>query len=168
MFSYPSSFIETEFRKYFFDYASTSSFVPFIVNDKQFSLLRQKQLDIPTPPQSQVASSILTDNIDENQPNEVSTEPKKTNAKHKLHYSDRIIIHYTHEKRFQSFKRDTHHIYDDVFKNTPASYVKLIVGNRNRRDLAKNLIRKRPKRAILQNRSNKSEYFEQHYSEDKL
>ena len=37
-----------------------------------------------------------------------------------------------------------HQVYEDIFKNTPAMDVKIIVGNRNRRDAKNELIRKRP------------------------
>jgi len=74
----------------------------------------------------------------------------------KKSYQDRLIIHYKHEKRFHSFKRDLHQIHDSIFNNTPVHYVKLIVGHKNRRDARHELIRKRPKRFILKNTTKKS------------
>jgi hypothetical protein len=44
-----------------------------------------------------------------------------------------------------------HHVYADIFKNTPAMAAKLILSNRNRRDAQNELIRKRPKKRLLQN-----------------
>ena len=45
-----------------------------------------------------------------------------------------------------------HHVYEDVFQNTPAMQTKLIVGNRNRRHPQNELIHKRPtKKASLRN-----------------
>jgi hypothetical protein len=35
-----------------------------------------------------------------------------------------------------------HHVYENVFKNTPAMDLKLIVGNQNRRDATNELVRK--------------------------
>jgi hypothetical protein len=64
----------------------------------------------------------------------------------------RTLVPNTHEKRFQPFKRDMHKIYDDTFKNSPAIEVKMLVGNRNRPDAKTEFIRKRPKRAVLQNK----------------
>ena len=58
--------------------------------------------------------------------------------------SDRLIIHYKHEKRFRSFKRDMHLIYEEVFQNTSVMAVEIVVGSRNRRDDKKELIHKRP------------------------
>ena len=56
-------------------------------------------------------------------------------------------------------KRDMHKVYDTVFKNTPAMNLRLTVGNRNRRDAKNELIRKRPKRSILQNQLIKNKYL---------
>jgi hypothetical protein len=74
-------------------------------------------------------------------------------------YGEKLFVHYKHEKRFQSCKRDMHRVYEDVFKNIPAMYAKLIVGNRNRRDAKNELIRKRPKKALLNNTITKSKYY---------
>jgi hypothetical protein len=52
-----------------------------------------------------------------------------------------------------------HRVYEDVFKNTPAMYAKLIVGNRNRRDAKNELIRKRPKKTLFNNTITKSKYY---------
>jgi len=52
-----------------------------------------------------------------------------------------------------------HRVYEDVFKNTPAMYAKLIVGNRNRRDAKNELINKRPKKTLLNNTITKSKYY---------
>ena len=70
----------------------------------------------------------------------------------KLAYADRLIIHDTHEKRFHSFKRQMHQVYEDVFKNTPAMTIKLIVGSRNRPNARNDLIHKRPMISLLKNR----------------
>ncbi|CAF3869179.1 unnamed protein product [Rotaria magnacalcarata] len=44
-----------------------------------------------------------------------------------------------------------HQLYHDTFKDTPAMYTKLIVGNRIRRQAHNELIRKRPNKALLKN-----------------
>ncbi len=75
-----------------------------------------------------------------------TTNNKPTN------YSDKFFVHYTHEQRFNALKKDMHRVYDDVFRNTPAMYTRMIVGTRNHRNTKNELIRKRPKRTLLQNR----------------
>ncbi|CAF1536747.1 unnamed protein product, partial [Rotaria magnacalcarata] len=152
--SYPSTFIENEFHRYLSDYISTSPFLPLINNEKKFFQLRQKLLGQPTPRQSQVALSAATADIDNDQ---VADETKQlTESATKLdtkitNYEEKLFLHYTHEKRFQVCKRDMHHVYEHIFKSTPAMYTKLIVGNRNRRQATNELIRKRPKKKFLQN-----------------
>jgi hypothetical protein len=162
-FSYPSSFIDEQFRKFSLEYLSSSSFLPVIDNEKQYLLLHHKIIGQPTARQSQVAMSITTatGNIDFDQLNSTEdTESLGSNKKStKKPYGNKILFHYTHEKRFQSFKRDMHKIYEDTFQNTYAMEVKIIVGNRNRRDTKNELIRKRPKRAILQNKPMESKYL---------
>ena len=57
--------------------------------------------------------------------------------------NNRLLLHYTHEKRFDSYKRDIHQIWSETFGNTPVIEVKVIVGNRNNRDARSELVRKR-------------------------
>jgi hypothetical protein len=49
-----------------------------------------------------------------------------------------------------------HHLYDNTFANQVDKDIKMIVGNRNRRDAQKELIRKRPKQYLLKNKTHKS------------
>ena len=81
-------------------------------------------------------------------------------------YEHKLIIHYTHGKRFHSFKHDMHKLYEDHFGNPAAMNIKMIVGNCNRRSARHELIRKRPNKALLQNRPIKSKYFDLHDNSD--
>jgi hypothetical protein len=105
----------------------------------------------PTIRQTQVTRSIASANIDTEQPDD-STITKHGNV---TDPQDRFFIHYTHEKRFRPFKRDMHKLYDNVFQQTPAMAIKLVVGNRNRRDGTKELVQKRPKQYLLLNKQRK-------------
>ncbi|CAM4845533.1 unnamed protein product [Rotaria magnacalcarata] len=78
-------------------------------------------------------------------------ERKKPNE-----FQDKLIIHYTHEKRFNTRKRDLHRIFQETFANTSILETKLIVGNRNQKSIMKELIRKRPRQAILKNKAKAS------------
>jgi len=51
-----------------------------------------------------------------------------------------------------------HQVYENVFKNTNAMAFKLIVGNRHRQNIKKELIHKRPKRSILKAKQIKIKY----------
>ncbi len=142
---------------------SSSSFLPFIYHEQQFFRMRQPLIDQLTPRQSQVAANVAIANInndqtDDTKPAELQEAMKKTGKK-PIHYGDQLFVHYTHEKRFESFKRDMHTINDNVFKNTPVMDLKLIVGSRNSRDTRNELVRKRPKLALLQNKRIKRKYL---------
>lgn len=154
-YSYPSTFIENEFKKYFSENISNSPFLNFIDDENKYNQTRQKILGQPTLRQSQVAMSAAQANIDNdeadaqlNQPNESTKQPEKKT----FNFDEKLFIHFTHENRFHTYRRDMHKIYNDVFQQTPAMDTRLIVGNRNRRETQNELIRKRPTTAILQNK----------------
>ncbi len=122
--------------------------------------MRHKLLGQPTPRQSQRALSAAMADIDNDQTDDQLIESRTVIDKPPVNNdnNNNLFVHYTHEKRFQTLKRDMHQVYDDIFTNTPAMYTKLIVGTRNRRDVKNELIRKRPKRTVLQNTITQSEY----------
>ena len=128
--------------------------------------MRHKIMGQLTPRQSQVATSAATANMDNDQTDDTEEIESKDVAlkaeKKPTQFGDQLFVHYTHEKRLQSFKRDMHQVYENVFKNTPAMNVKLIVGNRNRRDAKNELTRKRPKPSILQSKRIKNKYLKFH------
>jgi hypothetical protein len=126
--------------------------LPFIDDEKQFINMRNKLLGEPTQRQSQIALSAATANLDNDQTDDQIMKEQTTTNKKPTNYGDKFFVHYTHEKRFHTLKKDMHTVYDDIFRNTPAMYTKLVVGTRNRRDAKNELIRKRPKRTLLQNR----------------
>ena len=131
-----------------------SPFLPHIDNDKQFYLKRIKLLEQPTIfhiPATLDTTTVYTNNHSTTPTTLQLTTSTTTMQNHNIPYQQKLIIHYKHEKRFHSFKRDLHQIHETIFNNTPVQDLKLIVGNRNRRDARHELIRKRPKRFILTN-----------------
>ena len=123
--------------------------------------MRTKLMEQPTSRPSQVANNAAKAHLNNDpsnpEPIKIENSTSKTEQKPKNHES-KLIFHYTHEKRFPSSKRGIHQTYEDIFKNTPAMDVKLIVGNRNRRASANDLIRKRPKKSLLKNKQSESKY----------
>ena len=117
-------------------------------------MLRANIRQQPTAQQSQVMMSATRADIP-NHPNNAkpiqSKETPKRNGNEDNQNGSRLIIHYIHEQRFHSFKRDMHLIYQNIFENRRVANVKMIVGNRNRRDSRHELIHKRPKRSLLTN-----------------
>ena len=124
-----------------------------IENEKKF-LLRTKLLGCSATKQSQMNVAVTTGYLHSNTTqNAYMTilESNKTSEKQSESTQSKLILHYTHEERFSSFKRDIHHIYHTILHQTPTAEGRIIVGNRNRRDARRELIRKRPKPSILQN-----------------
>ncbi|CAF2217162.1 unnamed protein product, partial [Rotaria magnacalcarata] len=156
--------LRNNFKTFFSEYINSSSFLTFIDNKTQFVTMRNKILNLPTTRQSQVLISAATADIANDQIDEPQNEPTTTTAtttvqeRNKKEYAcgNKLIVHYTHEKRFQTFKSDMHQVYDNIFKDTPAADVKLIVGNKNRRLAKTELICKRPKQSLLINKPFKS------------
>ena len=76
-------------------------------------------MDQPTPRQSQVAISAITADIDNDQTDEKLAASKETTTKSvetkSTNYEDKLIVHYTHEKRFTSLPRDIHRVYENIF-----------------------------------------------------
>lgn len=138
MYSYPHSFIDYQFDKFSPESRSWSSFLPLINNEQQYQLLHTKMCN-------QSRSQIISLSNDVTDPTPVLSKAQNTAKK--------LILHYKHERRFQSFKRDMHQLYTDIFNNTPAMEVKLLVGNCNRRNATHLLVRKKPALSILQDRA---------------
>ncbi|CAF1255732.1 unnamed protein product [Adineta ricciae] len=160
---YPPSYIEKQFEKFYFQYVSSLALLsPSFNNEKEFFLMHNKLLDQPTARQSQVAQSAARADLHTYQMNDTNIQTKKIfqpTEYQQNNKASRLIIHYVHEKRFHSFKRDMHQVYDSIFQNTPVADTKMIVGNRNRRDAKHELIRKRPKRSLLKNIPKMSNYY---------
>jgi len=133
----------------------------FIPNENQFILIRTNIQHQPTPQQSNAMISARraeTPNHPTNGKQIRSKETPKGSEKNDDKNASKLIVHYIHERRFHSIKRDMHLIYQNIFERTPVADVKMIVGNPNRRDSKHELIHKRPKRSLLTNtrRSRKS------------
>ncbi|CAF4441696.1 unnamed protein product, partial [Rotaria magnacalcarata] len=155
LFIYPSTFIENEFHKYFSEYISKSPFLPLIDNEQKYFLLRKQILGQPTPRRTQAALSaaladIDNDPLDDDEKQQPNPDPKRS-EENISNINEEFFTHFTYEKRFKTCKRDMHQVYHDTFKDTPAMYTKLIVGNRIRRQTHNELIRKRPNKKLLQN-----------------
>ena len=65
-----------------------------------------------------------------------------------------IIIHYTHEQRFQHYKSMIHKIWNDIFVRTPVTETKLIVGTRNNHNITAELVRRSPQVSDHNNHKN--------------
>ena len=104
--------------------------MPFIDHQEQFFKMRTKR-------QSRLALSGATADLD-NDPteNQIPQEQPTTTINKKLtNYGDKFFVHYTYEDRFNTLKKDIHKVYDNIFHDTPAMYMRMIVGTRNLHDV---------------------------------
>lgn len=150
-------------------YTSLSPFLPCIENSKQFHSMRHEIMSQLTPRQSQVQMRAATANIDNDETDDdvaktesISSTAITTTERNQIDYKNRLFIHYKHEKRFQSMKRDMHQVYDNVFKNTSVMDVRLFVGNRNGPDAKKELVRKKTKTSNITTYINQKQILKVH------
>ncbi|CAF3524730.1 unnamed protein product, partial [Rotaria socialis] len=100
-YSYPSSFIDKTFRKFFSGYVTSQSFRPFFDNEAQFIQMRNGLSGQPSRKQSQVEMRIATltndnDHLVEDLDKKEEFIIQKNKNPNKL--QNILIIHYTHEK----------------------------------------------------------------------
>ena len=148
---YPFDYIDKQFRKVLGDYISKTSILAIIGNESQFHQLRRKLMDQPSPRQSQIEASITQANQENSSHQIMSSSLSSPTMYQKLkqNLQDSVIIHYTHENRFTSTKRDMHEIFREAFKAFGIEAVRLIVGHRNNPSSQRELIRKRPHLKII-------------------
>jgi hypothetical protein len=73
--------------------------------------------------------------------NEEADDPLvRARLKKPLKFDNNLIIHYTYEKRLQSNKTVIHQLWNQVFQQTPVIESRLIIGNRNSRNLTRELV----------------------------
>ncbi len=150
--SYPSSYIDKEFHKYFDQfhlYDSYSLILPMISNESQFITIHNQISPQPTIRQSQVAfemsfSQIANEN-NEHMQNVIQVIPSAKRPQNKNTSKQRFFLHYTHEKRLKLLKNDIREAYHTTFQKTDLNKVKLLVGCRNHpKAKAEFIRRKRP------------------------
>jgi hypothetical protein len=115
----------------------------------------------PTPRQSQIEAQIkqyqeINEHDLEEQPKQIWASKSIVQQVEKKFVQDKMVIHYTHENRFTSMKRDMHEVFREAFKDLGIDAVRFIVGHRNSPNMQRELIRKRPhmKLMTLQNSGN--------------
>lgn len=127
--------MDTHFRAFFNRYTSLKTFLPLIHDENQFLIVTNKLIAQPSIQEKQINRQIAH--------TEEKHLTKDNTSEQRLH------IHYTHEKRFGSLKRDIHQIYSEVFQNTDASKIRLIIGHRNSRNIQCELIQKQPSSSFI-------------------
>ncbi|CAF1334061.1 unnamed protein product [Rotaria magnacalcarata] len=92
-------------------YISKSPFLPLTDDEQKYFLMRKQILGQPTPRQTQVAMSAALADIDNDPPDDEKQQPDpcKNKSEEKIsNYGEKFFSHFTHEKRFETYKRDMH------------------------------------------------------------
>jgi hypothetical protein len=122
-----------------------SSLLPLLDNEHDFTFLRSYLLNRPTITEHGIASRIAN-TIDSHDSDELDDPLVRAQLKKKSKWIENLIVHYTHEARFDSYKRDIHQLWHHIFAKIPAMNRKLIIGNRNNRNYKGRLVHRRPHR----------------------
>ncbi len=105
--------------------------------------MRRYLLNKPTVAERQIASSITT-MIDPNSKDTTDNPLLSAQLDKISKWINNLIIHYTHEQRLESYKKDIHHLWNQTFTETPMMNTKLIVGNRNSQNATKAFFHRGP------------------------
>ncbi|CAM4838743.1 unnamed protein product, partial [Rotaria magnacalcarata] len=154
---YPSRYIDTNFRKFFGRSISKTTIIPFLDNENQFLTMRNNFLPKLSIKERETQHRIATVTLNE-ETKDYDTKEKKTttiampkqNKPNK--FKNVLFLHYTHEKRLHTLKRDIHKIYSEIFQNTISMNLRLIVGHRNHRNTGHELVQKNPQPTMLKSK----------------
>jgi hypothetical protein len=124
---------------------TTSLLLPLIDNEPDFMSIRNHLLNKSTATEHQITSRIAK-TIDPNSNDKVDGPLVQQRLRQKSKWIDKLIIHYTHEARFESSKKDIHQLWNQTFKTTLVMNIKLTIGSRS---LTKTLIRRRPQQKAI-------------------
>ncbi len=67
----------------------------------------------------------------------------RAHLKKKSQWISNLIVHYTHEARFETYKNDIHQLWHHIFTDTPVLNTNLIIDNRNNQNLKNRLVHRR-------------------------
>jgi hypothetical protein len=141
--SYPPRFISSQFNKFFTKYLSISATLPFLNNENNFAVTHRHLLNNPANNDPQLASGIAKP-TDQDSNATVHNSLVQTKLNKESNWLTSLIIHYTHENRLANYKTTIHQLWNQTFNETPATNTRLIIGNRNSKNLTKQLVRRRP------------------------
>jgi hypothetical protein len=112
-------------------------------NENNFAVTHRHLLNNPANHDPQLASRNAKPNEHDSN-NTVDNSLVQTKPNKESKWLSSLIIHYTHEKRLANYKTTIHQLWNQTFNETPATNTRLIIGNRNSKNLTKQLVRRRP------------------------
>ena len=95
-----------------------------------YTAIRYTLLEKPTALEQQMLSRISS----------IETVKHTSTTSKKTHWDERLIIHYNHEERLATFKKNLHKLWQRTILNTPIQETRLIIGNRNNKPSKRELI----------------------------
>ncbi|CAF1562690.1 unnamed protein product [Didymodactylos carnosus] len=123
------------------DYLSTSCASPWTDNENAFVAVHQQLFNKSTTPEYQIASRIAKTTIIESKDN-INNLLIQTKLDKETKWLTSLIIHYTHEKRLASYKKDIHQLWNQTFKQTPFINTRRIIDNRSSPNITNQLRRR--------------------------
>ena len=142
--SYPTRYIYTQFHEFFVKHlVATTSILPMIHDANEYVLLRQRLLNQPSIDENKRAAHLAKQyNLQEF---EFGIDPLiKQQILKRREKEKSIFMHYTHEKRFSHYKRATHALWTQTFRETTVDGTRIIVGTRNNPNLCQELVGRSP------------------------
>jgi len=117
-----------------------SSIIPLFETENNFQFVRSYLLNRTTVTEQQIACRIAKtiDYTNHDKPNDPLVRIHLKRASKSI---NNLIIHYVHEARLTSYKKDIHELWDQIFQETIVMNTKLIVGNRNSSNTTQTLVR---------------------------
>jgi hypothetical protein len=79
-----------------------------------------------------------------NSDKEIDNPLVKIRLQKQIKFDTNLIIHYTYEKRLQTNKTGIHQLWNQTFQQAPVINNRLIIGNRNNRNMTRELVHRRP------------------------
>jgi hypothetical protein len=116
--------------------------LPKIHTENNFARLRYILLNRPTIHEYQIASRVAK-TIKNNPTEEINDPLVKARFNKQSKLDNNLIVHYTYEKRLQTNKNTIPQLWHQTFKQTPIMNTRLIIENRNSRNMTQELVHRR-------------------------
>jgi len=141
--SYPPRYIHNRLKKFFTNHFKTSSLQPSFDNIHNFEFNRSYLLNRPTITEHHIASRIAND-LDNQEHNTVDDPLVRVHLKKKSKWTTNLIVRYTYEARLESYKKNIHQLWNQIFAQTPVMNTSLIISSRNNGNSKGRLVHRRP------------------------
>jgi hypothetical protein len=105
--------------------------------------IRDHLLYKPTITEHQIALRIAN-TLDPSTSDTINDPLLRTRRPQKSKWTNKVILHYKHEARLKTYKKDIPQLWSQIFNNNEVMNTKLIIGNKNNANTTKTLVRRCP------------------------